>query len=301
MKEKKSFKILKKAADPIVKRTFKDYLYETGLLIIGSACYGVAMNMFLVPGSIVLGGATGISTTFNFITGFIPIGVGILIINVPLVLLSMRIFGFREMLKTILGIIFSSVFIDTMGFLPIPEMDPLLQSIFGGSVMGFGAGLLFSRGFTTGGSDLAAMIIKRRFKQFSTGKIMMTVDFIIIVGSALITQRLEGVLYSIVAVYSFTTVVDIVMGGADKAKLVYIISPKYSQIADAIFANLKRGVTVLSGTGWYTGEDKSVLMVVVKNQEMFQIKSLIHSIDPEAFIIFGEASEVMGYGFKASL
>ena len=152
----------------------------------------------------------------------------IIVINVPLILLNRRVFGFRAMIKTILGTLCTSVAVDLMGFLPVTFTDPLLCAIFGGACMGAGAGLLFSQGFTTGGSDIVAFMIRRKVKSISTGKIILVLDLVIIVSSALLTKHYTGILYSLIASYAYTFAVDLVMGGADKAKLALVVSPKYA-------------------------------------------------------------------------
>lgn len=274
------------------------YFYEFGTLILGSVLFGAAMNMFLTPGKIVLGGITGIATTINYFFASAPIGLMIIIFNIPLVLLNMRVYGWRAMIKTVIGIVMSSVAVDTLVFLPVTIEDPLLCAIFGGACMGAGAGILFTQGYTTGGSDLASYMLKRRFKRFSTGRMILMLDLFVITGSAVLTGRYAGILYSLIASYTYSHAVDYVLGGADKAKLALIVSPKFDVIADAVFNELGRGVTVLYGCGWYTKEEKDVLMCVVKKDELYKIKLVIHNVDPEAFIILADASEVVGMGFK---
>lgn len=298
--KKKPHELIEIAKQPYHKQRIQEKLYIIGSFIVGSLIYGAAMNMFLKPGKTVLGGVTGISTTLNFLFGT-PIGMVIILINIPIILISLKIFGHKAIVKTILGILGTSIAVDTLTFLPVTNTDPLLCAIFGGLCLGAGTGTLFTRGFTTGGSDLVSLMLKRKFKNLSTGKMIMILDFFVITLSAIITKNLEGIFYSLIATFAYMIMIDFMLGGADKAKLVYIISPKYQQIADNIFTELNRGVTILYGRGWYTKDDKCILMCVVKKNELYKIKLLIHSVDPEAFIIFSEATEVMGYGFKSEM
>lgn len=298
--KKKPLDLIEIAKAPKTKQRISEKIYLIGSFIVGSLLYGAAMNMFLKPGGIVLGGATGISTTVNYLF-HTPIGLGIIVINIPIIIISLKVFGLKALINTILGILGTSIAVDTMTFMPVTITDPLLCAIFGGLCLGAGTGTLFTRGFTTGGSDLISLILKRKFKQMSTGKLIMIIDFVVIAAAALITRHLEGIFYSLIATYAYMLMIDLVLGGADKAKLAFIISPKYQIIADDIFNQLSRGVTILYGRGWYTKDDKCILMCVVKKTELYKIKVLIHSIDPEAFIIFSDASEVMGYGFKSEM
>ena len=298
--KKKPQDLLDLVNDAKIKRKFSDNIYQIGYFIIGSLLYGAAMNIFLKPAGIVLGGITGISTTLNYLFST-PIGLGIIVINIPIIIISWRIFGLRAIINTILGILGTSIAVDTMTFLPVTITDPLLCSVFGGLCLGAGTGTLFARGYTTGGSDLISLILKRKFRQMSTGKLIMILDLVVITSAALITRRLEGIFYSLIATYAYMTMIDLVLGGAEKAKLVYVISPKYQIIANDIFTQLGRAVTVLYGRGWYTKEDKCILMCVVKKNELYKMKVLIHSVDPGAFVIFSEATEVMGFGFKSEV
>lgn len=296
----KSREIIEIVTEPRTKQKISEKIYSIGTFIIGSFVFGAALNMFLKPGQIILGGLTGISTTLNIMFGT-PIGVVIIILNVPIILIGLKIFGIHAIIKTILGILGTSIALDTLTFLPVTIDDPLLCAIFGGLCLGAGSGILFTRGFTTGGSNLVSLILKRKFKKLSTGKLIMILDFVVITASSIITARYQGIFYSMIAIFAQMIMVDFMLEGADKAKLAYIISPKYQQIADDIFNQLGRGVTILYGRGWYTKDDKCILMCVVKRNELYKIKLLIHSIDPEAFIIFTEATEVMGYGFKSEM
>lgn len=275
----------------------KDIIYEIGIVIIGSVLFSMAVNMFLRPGNIILGGATGISTTLNILFGS-PVGIVIIIINIPLIIANTCVYGIRFLGKTIIGIITTSVAIDVLTIFPITFTDPLLCGIFGGVTMGAGTGLLFTRGYTTGGSDLVAWLMRKKYKNLSTGRLMLIIDFVVIFGSALVLKNYETIIYSIISIYVFTFVIDLVLSGTDRAKLALIFSERYEEIADDIQNQLQRGVTVLFGRGWYTRGEKNILMCVVKKQELYKIKLVIHAHDPNAFIIFTDASEVLGYGFK---
>lgn len=227
------------------KNRFPSLLYAAISLLGGAALYGISMNMFLSPGKVVMGGATGIATTVNFLFDRIPIGLTIVAINVPLLLLNMRSQGLSSMARTIVGITVSSVAIDMMTFLPVTVEDPLLCSVLGGITMGCGSGLMMNVGYTTGGSDLAAVMVAKKARRISTGKMILVIDAVIVIGSAAILRNYEGIIYSAIAVFTYSIAVDSVMGGADRAKMVIVISDSYERISKAITEDMDRGVTLL--------------------------------------------------------
>jgi len=280
------------------RKKYTELISSTIAFLGGAALFGVSMNMFLSPGNVVMGGITGIATTINFLYDKLPIGVLIFTLNVPLLLMNIKVNGFRSMIKTVLGIAASSIAIDLTTFLPATLSDPMLCAILGGVTMGTGAGLMLTRGFTTGGSDLAAVLLKRKFKRLSTGRLILIIDVFVVVGSALVMKRFEGIIYSSISIFAYSSSIDAVMGGSEKAKMAILISAKHSEIAEAVSDRLERGVTFLHGGGWYTKENKEVLMCVVKRNEEYQLKQIVESVDRDAFMILCDATEVLGMGFK---
>ena len=280
------------------KKKYSELISEIIAFVGGAALFGVSMDMFLSPGKVVMGGITGIASVINFLNNDLPIGVFIIALNVPLLLMNIKVNGWKSMIKTVLGIAASSVAIDLLTFLPHTFEDPLLCAILGGVTMGTGAGLLLTRGYTTGGSDLAAVLLKRKFKRLSTGRLILIVDVFVVVGSALVMRDFKGIIYSSVAIFAYSSSIDAVMGGSEKAKMAILISEKHVEIADAVNERLERGITYLHGSGWYTKEDKEVMMCVVKRNEEYTLKQIVESIDRDAFMILTDATEVLGMGFK---
>jgi len=268
------------------------------LLFGGSALFGVAMNMFLSPAKVVMGGITGIATTINFVFPKVPIGLAIMVLNIPLLILNVKMIGARSMLKTVAGIAFSSIMIDALVFLPVGLEEPLLCALFGGALIGSGTGMMLIGGYTTGGTDLSASLIRRKFKGLSTGKMVLLMDAAVIIGSAIVMKDFQSVIYSAVSIFACSVSIDAVMGGADRAKLAMIISSEYERIARAVSSEVNRGVTLLHGSGYYSGENKEILMCVVKRHEEYQLKKVVEKIDPDAFMILSDATEVLGMGFK---
>ncbi|MBQ7309654.1 MAG: YitT family protein [Clostridia bacterium] len=303
----------------------REILLDIGYLFISGILFGVAYNMFLVPGGIFIGGAGGIATALNILFD-LPTGLMIFLINVPLVLLFWLFYGFRSCIKAIVGIIVSSVFVDLTGptgldifRCPIgnPEENTILCALFGGIVIGVAVSFMFVRGYTTGGSDLAAFLVKIPFPNVSTPKLLLVIDILVVIvasfatcffgtGAFLMNETTIyacylSILFSFLATFMFSSMLEFMNSGFDKTRVAYIFSDQYETVADELMAKLERGVTVLDGTGWYTKGSKKVIFCVVKKNEIYELKNLVRSIDPNAFMILSEATETIGQGFKAGI
>lgn len=276
----------------------RENLTEILYVIVGSLIFGAGIAMFLTPGNIVLGGATGVATTFHILTG-LPVGTLLFCVNCPLILIGLKMFGFKFLSKTIVAVITTSIAADVLVILPTPELDPLLYAILGSLVLGIGGGILLSRGYNTGGSDLAAVMLKTKFKKLSTGNLIFIIDIFIVTGSACVTKNFAGIFYSVLGTYAYSFALDHVIDGSKTAKMSLIISDKYEEISDALASEIKRGVTILHGLGWYSHKDKHVILCVVKRDQIFAVKTVVNSIDPDAFMILTDAKEVLGSGFTA--
>jgi len=270
---------------------------EAAALLGGSVLFGLAMSLFLSPCDIVMGGAGGIAVTLrHFIP--LPVGVGIILINLPLLAAAVRMTGLRGMARTVIGVLATSVVTDLFAALPAATDDPLLAAVCGGAIMGAGGGLMLPRGYTTGGSDLAAYLITRRRTQWNTGTVILLIDAVIILGSALALGSFGTVVYSAASAAAYSIALDAVMSGVRRARLTLIISPRYAEIGDAITEKMNRGATVLRGMGWYTEEARPVVMCVIRRAELHRLKQLVRDADPSAFMIITDAAQVLGQGFE---
>lgn len=275
----------------------KSLFWEIGTVLSGSALFALSLAFFFTPAGIVTGGATGISVTAHELIG-LPVGLGILLVNAPLVLLHVRDSGLRGMSRTMIGILSTSVMTDLLSFFPAASAEPLLSAICGGAMMGAGAGVMLMRGYTTGGSDLAAYLIHRRIRRMPVGTLILIIDAVIVAGAALIRWQFDGILYSVAATIAYSFALDAVMNGLGRAKLSLIISDRYAEIGDMITQRISRGATVLRGIGWYTGVNRNVVLCVLKRSELFTLEKLVKEIDPKAFMIVTNAAEVLGSGFN---
>lgn len=276
----------------------KNLLTEIGAITLDSLLFSVSMNMFLLPHNIVMGGATGVATILNYLFN-LPIGVVIILFNIPLMILNVREYGWKFLIRTVIGVISTSLAIDLLApIIPVPEQSPMLCAILGGVSMGAGSGLLLSRGYTTGGTDLVAWLLKPHFPQLSTGKLIMIADVFIIAVSAIVMKNFEGVIYSAVTIYTFSMILDLVMSGSTSAKAALVFSDAYESISDDVLNTVGHGTTLLHASGGYTKCERPALLCVVKPDELYRIREIVYQHDKNAFMLILDIREVLGDGFS---
>jgi len=269
-------------------------LREDGFpLLLGSGLYGLALGLFLTPHEIVLGGAGGLAVTLRHFLP-LPVGVWILLLNLPLLIWAVSVVGLRGMLRTILGVAATSASTDLLALLPSLQLEPLMAALFGGAILGAGTGILLPRGFTTGGSDLAAYLWNKQNPRRRLSTTILFIDASIVLGSAAALRNYAGLLHSAAAIASFTAALDAVTRSIGRAKLAIIISRKGEEIGDAAAKKINRGVTILRGLGWYSKEEVPVLLCAVKQTELYTLKELVRFVDEDAFLIVTDAFEVLG-------
>ena len=277
-----------------VKKTTVDILY----FFVGAIIYSVSVNMFLSPNGISPGGFTGVAAVINHITN-IPTGTMLFIFNIPILILGYIKMGGVFILKTSFVTVLVSLSLDISASLsPIIRADGILVSMFGGILMGIGLSLILLRGATTGGIDIIAKFVNRKYRHLSVGKIILMADGIVILLNALVYKNAESALYSIVAMYMGTRLMDVLLYGADKGKIIYIITNSPDEICNEINHSVGRGVTKLSVIGGYTGETKIMLMCTVRVHEVAAIHDLVKQYDDRAFMVVSDAGEIIGEGFK---
>jgi|O827metagenome_2_1110793.scaffolds.fasta_scaffold10527_3 uncharacterized membrane-anchored protein YitT (DUF2179 family) len=268
-------------------------------VIITLACvlYALSFNWFYAPNDFTVGGFTGISQIINFFIPVLPVGVMIIVLNVPLFIVGLKKFGFAFLVKSIYTMALSSVLIDVVDVIhQFSPMDPLLACLYGGVTLGVASGLIFREEATTGGSELGAWIVRSHVERLSIGNICLGIDLTIILIYAAVFRSLNNALYGALALYITTKVLDLVVYGQNTAKLAYIISDKYEEIMQEMIAR-DMGATLLNGKGIYTGSERPLLLCAVRNKEVVSIKRFIKELDPDAFFIVCDASEVLGEGF----
>lgn len=268
------------------------------MITLGCALYAVGFDWFFAPNNIAYGGVTGIA---QIIHAFLPgIGVGALVIvfNVPLFILGWIHLGGHTLVSSLYAMAVSSFMIDILDrFVTFPETEPLLAALYGGLFMGLSLGIVFRQGSTTGGTDIAARLLKKKFPWLSTGTLMLALDLVIITGAAVAFREMGTALYGLIAVALSSVVMDKVLTGMDDTKVAYIISNHPQEILRAIVEDMDRGVTILNGRGGYSGQEKQVLLCAFKQRQIVTLKRTIKEIDPTAFLIVCQAHEVLGDGF----
>ncbi len=273
-------------------------VFDLVVIAAGAAFLAVSVTSFLQPHNVVSGGVTGISMMIHHLFPAVPISLSVLLLNIPLFLMSWRVSGHKFLLYTIYGTVMSSVFLSlSTAFVPITHVEPLLAAIFGGLLMGVGLGIVFSRGATTGGSDIAAQLLRHLIPHMSMGQLILAIDVVVLSLSGLVFGGLRYILYAGVALFVSSKTIDTILYGTATARVVYVISPQTEAIRKAISERLRRGITLLEGHGGHTGAPQTVILCVVKRQQIASLKKLLREIDPHAFVIQTEASEVLGQGF----
>ena len=269
------------------------------LIVLGAFVYGFSFQAFLFPNSIVSGGVTGIAMILNAFTHW-PIGMMVIAMNVPLFLIAWRHFGLDFLIGSLVGMALSSVFVDLFALTGLVlTSDPLLASVIGGVIKGVGLGMIYYYGATTGGIDIVAKLLRQRFSQLNFGTIVLILDAAIIFFYALAIKNYDSAMYSIIAMYVVTKVVDLVLYGLDNSCTVQIISEKSEAITrELTLGQVHRGVTILEGEGAYSGKKKHVILCVIKRNQIPELRRTIRDLDPNAFVIVTDAKNVFGRGFE---
>ena len=265
--------------------------------IIGSFFMAIGVSLFLLPNQLSSGGISGIATIAYYLFS-LPMGITIIIINIPLFVFAIFKVGKSFFIKSVIGTIFLSFFIDYLDKFQALTNDNLLASIYGGIILGIGTAIILKSHSSTGGSDLVSYIINKQNPTIQTSKILVIIDATIIFLNMIFLKEIEIGLYSAISIFIMGKMLDILFEGIYFTKLAIIISDKSEEIAKRIEKNIKRGSTGLYGKGMYTGEEKLILMCAVSRNNLEKLKLEAKSVDPDSFIIITNSREVVGLGFK---
>lgn len=267
-------------------------------MTIGIAIVAIGINMFFVPNKIAAGGITGLATVLHYLSG-LSVGSLMLIFNVPLFIIGIKILGAKYGLKTLYGAIALAVLVDVFApYTPTLTHDILLNSIYGGLLVGVGMGLVFRFRGNTAGTALAAAILHKLFN-ITVGQALLILDFFVVAFAGIVFKSPELALYAIIAIFVTAKIIDLVQEGPNNSKAFFIMAAEPELLAEGILKEVDRGVTFLQGKGGYTGQDRELLLCVVETSEVTQLKELIYQHDPQAFIIVTDAQEVLGEGFSS--
>jgi len=282
---------------------FPKAVNEYILITLGSVILALSIALFFNPHSLVTGGVSGIAIiiyelSYRWWGESIPLWVTNLVFNVPILAVATKVFGLKTMAKTVYSMLTITFALYLADFLPdFMVNDLLLVSVFGGIAMGIGLSLVFMSKGATGGTSTLATLINLKVRYLSIAKIMLAID-VLIVGIGLMTFDIYRMLYAMIAIFICTKVIDTVLEGLNFAKTAYIISDKSEEVADNILHKLNRGVTSLHGEGMYSRQKRNVLLCIVSNKEIVELKDIVRSTDENAFVIVSDAREVLGQGFQ---
>jgi uncharacterized membrane-anchored protein YitT (DUF2179 family) len=277
-------------------KSIRDYL----LILMGAFIQAVSLRLFLVPASLVSGGISGAAQLINYLTNGWPIGVMVILGNLPLFVIGWRYLGGpRFALRTMLSIVAFAIFTDLLGlFIPSVGItqDLFLNAIFGGIILGIGLGIVYLGRGTSGGTDILGRILNRRLGISISLSYMLTDSLVVLLAGFVFGW--ERALYGLVMIYVSGVAADVASQGSSIIRTALIVTTKGQQVTDAIMEELDRGVTLIPAKGGYTGDDKSLLYCAISASEVIRLKTVVKESDPDAFMVIGHATEALGEGFK---
>ena len=268
------------------------------IITAASFSYAVGVSLFTDPNNMAPGGVTGISIILSRLLP-LPTGTLILLLNVPILLFAVWKFGIRFTLSTIYAIALISLFTNVLSVYGAATDDILLAALVGGSLTAVSIGVIFRAGGTTGGMDIVVKALRLHFPHLKTGKIFFIADALVVTLSGIVFRDLNAALYAALSTICASLVMDIVLYGRDEAKMQYIISAHAEQIAERLLSDLDIGVTYINGQGAYSGDNKKVILCVVKKPVSPRVEEIVREEDPDAFMIITSATEVFGEGYKS--
>ncbi len=266
-------------------------------LVGGSVLFGMSLGLILSPNKLASGGVAGISVILN---SFFPIGVGTftLLLNLPLLIISSRAFGRGFLMLTLAATAVCALSADSFAKLDPPITDPLLAAVFGGALMGLGCGAVFLSGATTGGTDIVTKLVLRKKPYFSTGSIFLAVDGAVCLSGGIVFKSVSTALYAFIGLFVFSKVLDSVLYGGNKAKLVLIVTKRREQLLPLLLSSANVGCTVISARTGYTDQQASTLMCAMKKHRLHSVRKLVTSVDGQAFMLVLDSNEIYGEGFQ---
>jgi len=273
-----------------------------GKIVLGSTIMGLGYALFLIPHHLVPGGVSGIAIIINYFFN-LPVGILILIFNIPIFLIGIRVMGTRYGAKSLVGMVISSLLIDffyEILKLPSATENPLLAAIYSGVCIGVGLGIIFRSKASTGGTDTIGQMISK-WTGVTVGMAIMAVDFVIISASGLSFRSWEAPLYGYIVLYISTWVIDLILEGWNHNKMVLINSTKGEQVEEYILYTMKRGGTALKSRSMYLKRDRELLMSVIHRKQIPELREFVKEIDPHAFVVIFDTYAVLGRGFRSHL
>ena len=271
---------------------------DAALILAGTLISSAGFSFVTFPAGIVSGGVTGAAQILNLLFS-LPVGVTSIVINIPFFLYARKMFGNRFLVLSGVTILLSNLLIDGFNGIGFTLTDDiLLSSVYGGLIKGFGWGLVYSTGAAGGGGDITARVVRRKRPYLNFGTISLGIDACVVLVYALIAKKPDCAMYTVITMYVSSRVVNLVLYGALNSSVCYVITIYPHEIADAIGTQLHRGSTLLNGEGGYSGEERTLVLCVIKQNQIAELKKLITEIDPRSFVIVTRSHEVFGKNFS---
>lgn len=269
------------------------------LLLVGILIYDIGTHAFVEPAQVVPGGAIGVALLVNHLTN-LPIGMMTMATNIPLLILAWFYLSRRFAVTTAVTTALSSLVLDVLvaPLCPVYTGDRFLCSLYGGVVIGVGMALIFLAGTTTGGSDILGYLLQKKRPQMSIGRALLLVDGIVLVVSIFVFGNIDAALFGLVTLFAQTKVIDGIIYGGEVSTMATVVTKNPEAIAERVIVDLDRSATLLKAQGAYSKEDTTLLLCTVRKSQFPRLKRIIYEVDPDAFMMATETSEVLGFGFK---
>ena len=278
-------------------KRMKEILFDYILIAVGTGIYSAAVAFLLEPAEITPGGLTGVAVILHDSFG-LPTGLSVLVLNIPLIVAGLKVFGGEFIIKTAVSVMLTSFYIEIFESMSaIFSFDIILSALFGGAILGLGLGIVMSRGSTTGGVDIAVKLINRKFKNLAIGRLFLIIDSFVILLAAIVYTNIETALYSVIAIFLSSQVIDTFLSDRNLGRIFFIITEKGAEIKRELLHSANRGVTELEGWGGYTGKAKSVLICAASIPEVKTIRRIILENDAKAFYFVANVNNIYGEGF----
>lgn len=274
-----------------------NYVLKYVKITIAAVLYGAGVSLFLDPNGLITGGVTGAAMILHRLFGLMT-GTGIFFMNIPILIIAVRKFGWRFAASTVYCTALCSAFTNMFGKMKAVTNDSLVAALIGGSILALGLGLAFKTGATTGGTDVIVKLLRNRFKHLKTGFLILAIDIGILIIAALVLQEFDHIVYGGLSVVATSCVLDFLLYGSDEAKLLFIISDSHALIMKRLLEELEVGATYLAGKGAFREVQKEVILCVVRKQISPKAEDIVKQVDPNAFLIICRASEIYGEGYK---
>ncbi len=279
------------------------FIKDNLLWILGCSIYSISLNCFAVPNNIAQSGISGLAIVVNYLLKDFSLGTINFVLNLPLLILAFIFIGKAFVGKTLWVVALLSAALDIWGkILPVYKgEDKLLVALISGLLSGIGLALVIMTGTTTGGTDIIGRLVHKRWQHIPIGRVIMISDAVVVITAAVVFRNIESALYAVIVIFVSSTVIDKINYGMGNGKMLMIITEKGDEISSEITTRTTRGVTKVPVEGAYSGENKQMLVCVVRDHEVQKMNKIIKSVDPQTFIIISEANEILGKGFRKPL